>query len=190
MRRKAEWFLISALGVVLVAGTAWSLGVPEDTDEQGGPPPAGFRGREPTPGMMPDWGLEEQLGLSDEQVSKLRALGRDAAKAGIRTRSELAIQRMELEELLEADEPDRAAIDRKLRQLSEVRDALQRVRIEHRLAFRQVLTPEQRTKARTLLRQRLHKRFQERGPMRHHGPRGRSGFGAGPGFGPGGPPLD
>lgn len=188
MRRKAQWFLIAALGVVLVAGTAWSLGVPEDTDEQGGPPPAGFGGL--LQGMMPDWGLEEQLGLTDEQASKLRALGRDAAKTGIRTRSELTIQRMELEELLEADEPDRASIDRKLRELSAARDALQRARIEHRLAFRQVLTPEQRTKARTLLRQRLHRRFQERGPMRHHGPRGRGGFGAGPGFGPGGPPLD
>lgn len=197
--RKAKWVLIPALGLVLTAGAAWSFGQAPDPDDQGGPPQGEMRGPEGMPGMrgrMPMSGgpsLREQLGLNDEQASKLRSLGLDAAKTGLRARSEMMIKRMELNELLEADEPNRAAIDQKIRELSDAQHAMLKSRIENRLAMHQVLTPEQRAKARTLLRQHMRQRMFHRRGMRGRGGRGfrpdrgfgpRSGFGPGDDFGP------
>lgn len=176
MRTKAHWILFPALGLALALGTAWSLGfagTPQNADD------------DPMPGMMgmpmpspPSW--QEQLGLTEEQMTKLRALHFENAKSGLRARSDVLLKRLELEELLQADEPDKAALDQKLRALSDARAVLLRQQIENRLAVRRLLTPEQRTKLRQLLMQRRHLRMQGRqrpfaGPSLG-GPRGR-GFG-------------
>ena len=195
MKAKADWILIPILGVLLVAGVAWSFAQAPDPDDDPLPgAPDSVAEFESAQGMMPAMGpdLREQLGLTDEQAEKLRALRVEAMKNGLRTRSSLMIARLELEELMRSDTPDRAAIDAKLRQLTDAHSALLRQHVEHRLTLHGILTPEQRAKARTLLRHHMRQRmFQRRGP-------GGQGFGPGRGFGPGqgrgrgpgGPPLD
>lgn len=182
MSKKMKWVLVGALGLVLAVGTAWSYKQAEDQGDPG-PGPMRAQGPEAMP-MLDDPSLREQLGLTEEQVSKLRGLGFEAAKAGLRARSEMMLKRLELEELLQGDEPDRAALDKKIRELADTQYALLKNQTDHRLAFRQVLTPEQRTKARTLLRQHMRQRMMERGGMMR-GPQGR-GFRPGRGAGPGG----
>ena len=94
--------------------------------------------------------LREQLGLTDDQVKQLHALRIEGAKNAIRSRADVEVKRLELRELLQADEPDRAAIDQKLRELSDARYTAQKQRIDQRLAMRDILTPEQRSKLKEL----------------------------------------
>ncbi len=197
MRRSNLWF-VAAVAVVTVAfGSAWSLaqqppappdptappgppvfveerefnfGGPDFMDESGGGPFGGHHGRmgfgHRGMGMLP--ALREELGLTEEQQSKLRSLGFDAAKSGLRAHTDLQIRRMELEELLQQDTPDKVDLDKRIKALTDAQTAMTRQRIEHRLAFRNVLTPEQRTKMRNLMAQRMERgrgmKWQERGP--------------------------
>lgn len=183
MKHKMYWILVAGLGVILTLGTAQAFAF---EDEQGAPgePPVGHGYG--MMGMRDDPGLREELGLTEEQVKQLRALRLDAAKNGIRARSELQFKRLELEELLEADEPDRAAIDKKLRELSDARYAWMKQRVDHRLALRGVLTPEQRNKWQSLRRRHLRQRWHQRRRLHRPGGEGMGpGFGPGRGFGPG-----
>lgn len=168
MKPKAMWIFAVVLGATLLAGTAWSQGFGRDGER--GP---GWRGRHGGGmRMLDNPEMREQLGLTEEQAEQLRALRSDAAKSGIRTRAELTIKQMELRELLQAEEPDRARIEKKVRELSDARYTAQMQRIDQRLAFRSVLTPDQRKEMRNLRRQ-----FRQR--------RGGRGFGSGPRrFGP------
>ncbi len=168
MKPKAMWIFAVVLGATLLAGTAWSQGFGRDGER--GP---GWRGRHGDGmRMLDNPALQEQLGLTEEQTERLRALRSDAAKSGIRTRAESRIKRLELRELLQAEEPNRALIEKKVRELSDASYAAQMQRIDQRLAFRSVLTPDQREKMRNLRRQ-----FRQR--------RGGRGFGSGPRrFGP------
>ncbi len=197
MRRSNLWF-VAAVAVLAVAfGTAWSLAqqppappepsgppvvVEEREFEFGGPdfmmdegPGGGPMGshhgrlRFGRRGMGMDPAMREELGLTEEQQSKLRSLGFDAAKSGLRTRTDLQIRRIELEELLQQDTPDKVELDKRIKALTDAQTAMTRQRIEHRLAFRNVLTPEQRTKLRGLMEKRMAQRgrgmrWQERGP--------------------------
>ncbi len=184
MRRSNVWF-VAAVAVLTVAfGTSWSLAqqppappdpagppvvVEEREFEVGGPdfgmdegPGGGPMGRHHGRmgfgrhhGMGMDPAMREELGLTEEQQSKLRSLGFDAAKSGLRSRTDLAIRRMELEELLQQDTPDKVELDKRIKALTDAQTARTRQRIEHRLAFRNVLTPEQRTKLRGLMEKRM-----------------------------------
>lgn len=178
--------LMVALALLAVPGALWAqdeLGPAENLappspgefearpDFAGGPGQRGFR--HPGRGMrgMPDIArLREQLGLTDDQVKQLHALRVEGAKNAIRSRADVEVKRLELRELLQADQPDRAAIDRKLRELSDARYTAQKQRIDQRLAMRDILTPEQRSKMKEL-----------RGKFRRGGERMRR---------PGGPGMD
>ncbi len=193
-RHSRLWFVAAVAVLALGIGAAWSLAqqppappppgpgtVVEErdvviepdfmADEPGGGPfgrhhgRMGFHGM----GMGMDPALREELGLTEEQQAKLRSLGFDAAKTGLRAHTDLQIRRMELEELLQQDTPDKVELDKRIKALTDAQTALTRQRIEHRLAFRNVLTPEQRTKMRSLMAQRMAQRgrgmrWRERGP--------------------------
>ena len=133
MRRQTKWILAVAVAAVLAGGTAWSLKA-GDGDGPG-------RGRGGF-GWAADPGLKEELGLTEEQTQQLRSLAHQNLKQRIRTDAELRIKRLELEELMEADAPDRAQIDKKLAELTSAEAAMTRMHVEHRLAFRSLLTPE------------------------------------------------
>jgi Spy/CpxP family protein refolding chaperone len=188
MKAGTKLMLATALVVALALGTAWSLNALAQEEGEKPWPGRGMRGQAGPPDM------QEALGLTDEQVSQLRALRFESAKSRITTRSEIQLKRLELRELLQADEPNRAAIDNTLRELSDAQHAALKNQVEQRLAMRQVLTPEQLKKMegmRRHFRKRMGKRGR-RGMHGMHGPRGGFGFGPGGlgrgdrrGFGPG-----
>lgn len=161
MSRKRNLSLTALLAVVLAAGLAWAA----DQDQREGPlppgPPAQAPGLgpvgevEPLDDLADDPGLREKLGITDAQAEQLRALVREAAKFRIRHHADMALKRMELEELLAAETPDRALIEKKLREISDLQYALLKSQTDSRLALQGVLTPEQRTKLRSLLRERM-----------------------------------
>jgi Spy/CpxP family protein refolding chaperone len=87
--------------------------------------------------------LVQQLGLSDEQQRQVRPLLLNYAKEAIRDRADIAVTRLEIRQLLSANQPD----------LSQVKDMLQNIAAkEAQLSFdrittmqdiRKLLTPEQ-----------------------------------------------
>jgi len=94
--------------------------------------------------LRPD--VQKELAITAEQRKKLEDIRFNSEKESIQHRAAIQIQHMELSRLMEADNPDRAAIDKKLQELAQEESALLRSSINTRLNFRAVLTAEQRTK--------------------------------------------
>lgn len=110
--------------------------------------------------------MRQQLGITDEQVAKFHQQSEDFQKAGIQNRATMQIKRMELNDLLRADKPDRAAIDRKLAEVNAAQAASEKANIDHMLAMRSLLTPDQQAK----LKQMMQNRPDPGGPMGPGGP--------------------
>jgi Spy/CpxP family protein refolding chaperone len=104
--------------------------------------------------------LRERLGITPEQASKIRIQASGFRKVQIRNGAELQVKHLELNDLLSADKPDRAAIDKTLQEISVLRLSGDKAAIDFRLAMRDALTPEQKQK----LMQMRQERFQRGGP--------------------------
>jgi len=99
--------------------------------------------------------LRERVGISAEQAAKIQGQQAAFAKSRVRDRADLRVKQMDLRQLMAAEKPDRAAIDKKLREISEVRLAAQQLAVERRLAMREAITPEQKEKMKQLFRERM-----------------------------------
>lgn len=148
---------------------------------RGGPRPGfggsrGFRSRGgpgfgPGPGpSMLDERMRRELGLTGDQTKRLHELRLQTQKSAIRSRADLETKQLELQELLNAQTPDRAAIDRTIREIGDLHASQMKADIDMRLGLQSVLTPEQRKKMNDL----RERRFNERVP----GPGGPGGPGA------------
>ena len=116
----------------------------------------GARGR----GMMPlerivnDPDLREKLGITSEQAARIRQQDFDFRKASVTNRAKLEVAHIELEQLMSADKPDRAAIDKKLSDVSAAQLAAEQSRVHHQLDMKTALTPEQQAKLKELMQSR------------------------------------
>jgi Spy/CpxP family protein refolding chaperone len=110
--------------------------------------------------------MREKLGITAEQAAKIRLQMSEFRKAQIRSRADLQVKRLELNELLAADNPDRAAINKKLEEISAVQLARRKSEVDYRLKMRDALTSEQRQKL-----QQMREEFRHRGPQ-GRGPQG------------------
>ena len=119
--------------------------------------------------ILKDPVIREKLGITAEQAGAIRKQESDFRKAEIRDRADLEVKRVDLRDLMEADKPDRAAIDSKLQEISNARLALEKSAIHYRLAMREAITPEQRQKLHELMSERWR---HEGGPGRPGGQRG------------------
>jgi len=119
--------------------------------------------------ILKDPAIGEKLGITAEQAGAIRKQESDFRKAEIRDRADLEVKRVDLKDLLEADKPDRAAIDAKLQEISNSRLALEKSRVHFHLAMKEAITPEQREKLHQLMSERWR---HEGGPGRPGGPRG------------------
>lgn len=106
--------------------------------------------------------MREKLGITDEQAAKITQQTSDFRKASIGSRADLEVKRVELHDLLHAENPDRAAIDLKLDEIGTARTAQTKARIHYRLAMRQVLTLEQRKRLREIREERWRHGFEGR----------------------------
>jgi Spy/CpxP family protein refolding chaperone len=110
----------------------------------------------------------EQLKLTDAQKKELQQIRFNAQKQAIGQRAKIATTALELRQLLRAESPDKAAIEKKVKELSDLRGQAQLARIDHLFAARKVLTPEQQK----LVRERIgpwleHRRMGRMYGMRH-----------------------
>ncbi len=69
---------------------------------------------------------------------------------GIRSHAELQARQLELQSLLRRNQPDRASIDRLVREISDLRAQQMKAMIDSRFAFQELLTADQRKKLRDL----------------------------------------
>jgi Spy/CpxP family protein refolding chaperone len=113
--------------------------------------------------------VREKLGITAEQAAKIRLQTSEFRKAQIRSRAELQVKRLELNELLAAANPDRAAIDKKLEEISSAQLAQRKSEVDFRLRMRDTLTSEQRQKLQQMREEFRHRAPEGRGPQ---GPRG------------------
>ena len=112
---------------------------------------------------------QKDLALTPAQVDSLRKLGTDARRDAIKGQADRRLAELDLRTMMAPDPADPnkprdlARIETKVREIEKLRADGRVAQIRSLEQSRQVLTPEQREKLRTLLSQRM----QHRGP---HGP--------------------
>ncbi|MGO9241957.1 MAG: Spy/CpxP family protein refolding chaperone [Bryobacteraceae bacterium] len=111
--------------------------------------------------------LREQLGITPEQVTKIQQEMLSFQKAEIMARADVEVKRLDLHSLLEAENPDPAAIEKSLRAANAAQFVLEKAQIDHQLATRALLTPEQRQKL---------QKMREEAPRHFAGPGGPGGI--------------
>jgi Spy/CpxP family protein refolding chaperone len=146
---------VTFVGSTILAASVWAA-LPE-----GGPAAPGRRG-------FDKGRIQAELGLSEDQVAQLQKMRSEGRRESIRRRADLRIAQGELHDLLRAPAVDENAIDAKVKQVTDLQAASTRSRVQHRLALRQILTPEQLEKMESL--GRGHRREGWRG--KHRGRRG------------------
>ena len=162
-------------GFVVWAMTALFLGVAIDTSiaqppAGGGLPPMAATGMGPPgrggppPGPR-GIGPEElaQLGLTDQQRTRVEALHDDAMRSTIQTDAAARIAELDLQRMIEASPADTIVIAKQVERIGALRVQMLATRVRTEVAVRALLTPQQRAKLKTLLA--------ERGPGPGAGPR-------------------
>ncbi|MCB0834085.1 MAG: Spy/CpxP family protein refolding chaperone [Bacteroidetes bacterium] len=99
--------------------------------------------------MMPDLPMgqmPDELKLTPEQKDKIEAIHTSAKKTAIPLKADLDLKRIELRELMRVDNPDKAKITAKVREMESLHTQLKLNRINTQLDVRTVLTKEQREK--------------------------------------------
>src|ERR1051325_3685529 len=95
--------------------------------------------------------IAAELGITQEQQQKIDAI-KDEDRDTLRAAHEkLAEKRQALQDALMADNVDQAAVEARTRELNDAQTAMLNATTAHRLKMQQVLTTEQRAKAREML---------------------------------------
>lgn len=104
-----------------------------------------------------------RINLTDDQASRLRQIVVKAEESAIETRAQMAVEGIELREMLRADKPDQAAVMKKVDQISSLRGQMMKEGVQAILEAKTVLTPPQQRQ----LREFMESRFAQRGWGRH-----------------------
>ena len=130
--------------------------------------------RPPLAMMLRNPAFRERLGITPEQAARIEAQQSAFMKTMIRDRAEVQVKRLELAEVFAAEKPDRALLEKKLRELDEAQFAMRKAALDHRLFMQETLTPEQRNKLREMARafqmRRMRNGWEGPGRMRRRGP--------------------
>jgi Spy/CpxP family protein refolding chaperone len=123
----------------------------------------------------------KEIGLTSDQISKLKAMQLDFSRIQARTEADIKIARLELHALLEDEQTDLAAIQAKVDQLKKAEGALLLAAIKGKRDAMAMLTPDQREK------DRAHReKMKSAGEGQHRGGMGGMGRGGMGGGGHGG----
>lgn len=101
-------------------------------------PQHGMGGRENRPGDM-----MEKLNLTVEQEKQMQDLRFDLEKARIDLRAELQTERLALKQLRKVDAPNKKKIYAQIDKVGAVEIKIEKARVDHRLAARNILTDDQ-----------------------------------------------
>ena len=110
------------------------------------------------PGSYKEFGFNNYLGLSDEQLAKMKELRNSFRNDTKDSRYNLAIKRLEMRKLFTDPKTDDATLLAKQKETSELRQQLSDKKAGMKVEWRKILTPEQIAKL-------------DRIPHRHHAKR-------------------
>jgi len=105
--------------------------------------------------MMTPENLKERLGLSDDQVTKLKELRSTYLKDTTTQGAKVRVAEIELNDLLDAAKPDAAKVEKKVREMESLRSELTLSRVRYLLKASDFLTPEQFKKFRAMTMGRM-----------------------------------
>ncbi len=115
---------------------------------------------------------QKEIGLSEEQVGRIKALQLELDKTRIRTEAEIQVAERELHALVRDEQSDLAAIEAKLKQGADLEVALRLASVKARREALALLSPEQREKERAEHEKMMKMRGEHRkgeGKNREHG---------------------
>ena len=92
---------------------------------------------------------EKDLGLTAEQVTKLKDMQLNLDKTRIKTEADIQVTERELKSLTEDEKSDLGAVEAKLKQSGDLQVGLRMVSVKARREVLALLTPEQRAKEKT-----------------------------------------
>lgn len=114
---------------------------------------------------------QKEIGLSEEQVGKIKTLQFELDKTRIRTEAEIQIAERELDMLVPDAKADLAAIEAKLKQSGALQVSLRLAAIKAKREALALLTPEQREKEKAehekMMKKRGEQQMGERKGMEH-----------------------
>lgn len=151
MKRIAVIAAIAASIFVTGSRTLSQAPPPGGPNQAGAPvgPSAGAPGgADPFTMLLQDEKLRRELGVTPQQLDKITAIAMDSIKKSIRAGADLAVLQVEMQELMDADNPDIAKIEAKIDEISKVQTAEQKRVVRAELNMRGVLTKEQWEKLR------------------------------------------
>lgn len=96
---------------------------------------------------------QKDIGLTDEQVGKLKALSLEQDKAQIRARADVDVAKRELKSLVRDKNAELSAIEGKVKEVGALKSSLYFGQIKGKRDFFAVLTPEQKDKLKGLREQ-------------------------------------
>ena len=114
---------------------------------------------------------QKEIGLSEEQIGRIKALQLELDTTRIRTEAEIQVAEREMHALVQDEKTDLAAIEAKLRQGAELEVGLRMTAVKTRRAAMALLTPEQREKEKAehekMMKQRGERMMGEKKGMEH-----------------------
>lgn len=110
-------------------------------------------------GMKSDWLLREQqeLGLSDAQVQKIRELSLKSQKDAVQAQAEMESINLDIRSKMREENLDQAALGKLIDQKYESRKAYEKRAISSMAEIKSILTPEQKEKLKALKKERQEK---------------------------------
>ena len=104
------------------------------------PADGGMPSRRP---MLMHQSMMERLKLTPQQETQMRKLRLEFMKKEIQVRAKIRVARLDVAELFAADQPDRNAIEKAAKAVSDLEYQAKLDRIDHQFAVRGILTAEQ-----------------------------------------------
>ncbi|MEW6685509.1 MAG: Spy/CpxP family protein refolding chaperone [Candidatus Edwardsbacteria bacterium] len=153
MSRKKLFPLLLTLVFFLARGGSIYAQLPGEGSIRGGPEMRGEGCEMPEDIGMPWWkdkAAAKEIGLSEEQVTKIKNMHLEQKKKMIGLRSELKVKEIELRKLFDEAKPNEAAIKAKAKEISDLREKMFLSDIELRLVMKKMLTPEQEEKIKAM----------------------------------------
>ncbi len=144
---------MALLLALIIAGGATALAQPDPADHHGPPPQRGRRE------------FMEKLGLNEKQKTDIAALRTEMEKSMVGIQAKIKIARIDMKNLASAESPDKASIEGKMKEISDLQFQAKKLTVDHIFAVYALLTPEQQKKFKDQLMKRLSGGGM--GPMEH-----------------------
>lgn len=91
----------------------------------------------------PGFRMMAQLKLTDEQKKEMEKMRFDMAKQAIDRQAKIKTARVEVAQLFRADNPDKAAIEKKINEIAQLQAQGKLAHVNHWFAVNKILTPDQ-----------------------------------------------